>query len=283
MTTHERKNAPPAVRGHPRPPPSTATNKPNRQTARNKRDQEQRLKNVGPITRQRLVEHLEARPGPQRLVEDLDLDRPGVAGRVHRLAEAAQLDAPVPGRPRPSSTPAGSGVTQSATWKQAIRRSRPGPRDLLPHLRRPTTGGRCRRTTPTASAGYGAARSSACSRVDTTQRSEANIGCSGSMASRTPGGQGVRDQLADRVADVGTGRVDVPAAGRQAAGDQHQHRGAERRRLVDGALVLVVPAGLLEEAAAAQRGDGQPGVAHQRGRVLHARTPGRPRATGRRR
>jgi hypothetical protein len=68
---------------------------------------------------------------------------------------------------------------------------------------------------------------------------------------------------------MGPGRVDVPAAGRQATGDQHQYGRPERRRLVDGALVLLQPAVLLEEAAPAQRGDRQPGVADQGGRLGH--------------
>ena len=68
------------------------------------------------------------------------------------------------------------------------RRSAPrGPRArAAPATPDPTRDGRCRRRRRPRSASNGAARSSACSSVETTARSETYIGCSGSIASTTP-------------------------------------------------------------------------------------------------
>jgi hypothetical protein len=82
--------------------------------------------------------------------------------------------------------------------------------------------------------------------------------------------QRMRHEFAERLADVPAGAVQVAGPGRQAAADQHQGVGAEGGGLVDGGTVVVEPAVLVEEAAAAQRGDLEAGVAHQGGRLLQA-------------
>ena len=76
---------------------------------------------------------------------------------------------------------------------------------------------------------------------------------------------GEREQALDAGGDRGAGGRQVTVDGR--AADQHEHGRAERSRLLDGAAVVVVGAGRREEAAAAERGDPQAGVAqHARGR-----------------
>src|SRR5690606_30756311 len=81
----------------------------------------------------------------------------------------------------------------------------------------------------------------------------------------------VGPQLGDGLADLLPRARQVAAAGRQAAGDQHQGVGPQLGGLVDGGAVVVEGTGSAggvgggEEAAAAQRGHRQSGVAHQPG------------------
>ena len=92
-----------------------------------------------------MVSRSTSEPGarPQLVVEDLDLDRarcsrprrrPATAGAGRRSRRRAG-----PGR---CSTPSGSGVTQSASWKRGDPAARPGA--ICAYTGRPTTRGRCR-------------------------------------------------------------------------------------------------------------------------------------------
>src|SRR5258708_9203347 len=67
----------------------------------------------------------------------------------------------------------------------------------------------------------------------------------------------VRQQRGDAVADDPAGAGDVARAGGEAADDEHQALRADRRRLLDGAAVVVACAvARAEHAAAAEAGDG---------------------------
>ena len=149
-------------------------------------------------------------------------------------------------------------------------RSAPGPARSAPDLVVPPQVVRVDAPPRPPPAGYGAARSSAWPSVDTTQRSAANIGCSGSIANRTPAAAACGTSSPIASPTVRAGRVQVPAAVGQAAADEHEHRRAQHRRLVDGPAVVVEPAGRGEEPAPAQGRHAQAGVADQGGGAFEA-------------
>ena len=183
---------------------------------------------------------------------------------------------PSPTMPRESSASGGSGVIQSPIWYDAMRAPARATWSSTPgshHRWKVST------TTPTCSTG----NCSAMSRAWREGRDDATVGGEDRVHRLDPephaAGAGLRGQLGDGVGGAVAGGGQVAVAGGQAAGHQHQDRGAEGRGLVERPQVVVVrlPSGRRvgdgEEAAPADRRDPEPCVA-QPGR---RRSPARPR------
>src|ERR1019366_2756729 len=123
-------------------------------------------------------------------------------------------------------------------------------------------------TTPTAPAGKSSARSTASLRRTMTQRSAQNIGCSGSIPSRTPSSwaRGTSSPTASAIMRRARPRSRRP--GHQPPGDQDQRVGPQGGGLLDGGPVVGhrgaarTGVGVSEEPAPAQAGDMHPGPAH---------------------
>src|SRR5437762_5054655 len=202
-------------------------------------------------------------------MKDLDLDRPGVPGRVDRLPEPAQLDAALAGQAAAEQYPGRQRGDPVGDLEAGDPPARPGPLDLRPHLVVP----------PQVIGVDDHADRTGREPLGDVQRlpeggDHAPVGGVHRVQRLDPelhaGPDRIRHEGFDRRRDVFPGGVDVSAARRQAAADEYQYRRAERGRLLDRAAVALQPPVAGEEPAAAQRGDPQTRLVYQIDAALQA-------------